>query len=564
MRILQHVVRLKEITSVKNTVFSSTRRLITFRQNMPPPDRWLDYSNVGKVIPGTNIVCFKVPLKNGLLRQVPPEMWFTPKNLIDNMEKECHKLVMVIDLTFTTKYYLKIGMKKGNLKKDLMKKSELEFTKNGVEHLKVFTEGHVIPSDDIVHRFFDAVETKTKATSEKVDVIGVHCTHGINRTGYMVCRYMIERLAFKPEEAIQAFNAARGHDIERENYLDDLRTKTFLEGYQNEGRHRLEQKKPNSRFGSHKRQDRKHRSERSVSQGKDNSYHDQHPSSRDTDLHSGGYHDSTRYEPSMEDRYPYGEYTYEIEEGQRDMESELDYRDRSNHSDHHYYHDKYRGRNDGDNDQHWRHRGGSQENSFWGHGYRGQGYDYRGQGHEHRGQGREHRGQGREHRGQGREHRGQGHEHRGQGQGYGGQGHDFRGQGQGYGGQHYINQGYREQGKGFERQGQNSRGQDYDRSWREDRRMSPEGDWKHSRSGQHNHQQYNSYNSREYKSSNRRQSHEKSDIPQSHERSNRLQSDKYGQREQTRDVKRRNSQQDRHTDHPDTATPQNSGHNSEL
>ncbi|XP_033730808.1 RNA/RNP complex-1-interacting phosphatase-like [Pecten maximus] len=110
---------------------------------MPPPDRWLDYSNVGKVIPGTNIVCFKVPLKNGLLRQVPPEMWFTPKNLIDNMEKECHKLVMVIDLTFTTKYYFKD-----------------EFTKNGVEHLKVFTEGHVIPSDDIVHRFFDAVETK--------------------------------------------------------------------------------------------------------------------------------------------------------------------------------------------------------------------------------------------------------------------------------------------------------------------------------------------------------------------------------------------------------------------
>jgi atypical dual specificity phosphatase len=24
--------------------------------------------------------------------------------------------------------------------------------------------------------------------------LGVHCTHGLNRTGYLICRYMVEKL----------------------------------------------------------------------------------------------------------------------------------------------------------------------------------------------------------------------------------------------------------------------------------------------------------------------------------------------------------------------------------
>ena len=42
-------------------------------------------------------------------------------------------------------------------------------------------------------------------------LVGVHCTHGLNRTGYLVCRYMIQELGVEPEEAIAAFDTARGH-----------------------------------------------------------------------------------------------------------------------------------------------------------------------------------------------------------------------------------------------------------------------------------------------------------------------------------------------------------------
>lgn len=34
-------------------------------------------------------------------------------------------------------------------------------------------------------------------------LVGVHCTHGLNRTGYMVCRYMRDRLGISPHDAIK-------------------------------------------------------------------------------------------------------------------------------------------------------------------------------------------------------------------------------------------------------------------------------------------------------------------------------------------------------------------------
>ena len=35
-------------------------------------------------------------------------------------------------------------------------------------------------------------------------LIGVHCTHGVNRTGYLICRYLIEKLDWDPQKAIDS------------------------------------------------------------------------------------------------------------------------------------------------------------------------------------------------------------------------------------------------------------------------------------------------------------------------------------------------------------------------
>ena len=84
------------------------------------------------------------------------------------------------------------------------------------------TEGHVVPNKHVIKRFFWAVD---EMISRKKDaLIGVHCTHGVNRSGYLICRYLIEKMNWEPSKAIAEFNLHRGHQIERQNYIDNLKS----------------------------------------------------------------------------------------------------------------------------------------------------------------------------------------------------------------------------------------------------------------------------------------------------------------------------------------------------
>ena len=157
------------------------------------PDRWLDYSNVGAVVEGTRFIAFKVPLSKN-------EDW----NLKE-LKRQVPDLKLIIDLTNTKKYY-----------------HPRHCEELGLIHRKIFVPGHVVPNKKIVEEFFSAV-----TECPEPSLIGVHCTHGLNRTGYLVCRWMIEKAGLEPNIAITAFNKARGHEQERENYLEDLRTKAW-------------------------------------------------------------------------------------------------------------------------------------------------------------------------------------------------------------------------------------------------------------------------------------------------------------------------------------------------
>ncbi|XP_067289006.1 RNA/RNP complex-1-interacting phosphatase [Pseudorasbora parva] len=168
------------------------------------PDRWTDYSALGKRIPGTRFIAFKVPLKQALSYRLTQSEAFGPFDLVRMLEKEGQELGLIIDLTFTTRYY------------------KVEDLPNTLYHLKIFTAGHEVPNDATILSFKKAVRHFLHDNENNDKLIGVHCTHGLNRTGYLICRYLIDVDGMKPQKAINLFNASRGHSIERENYLDDL------------------------------------------------------------------------------------------------------------------------------------------------------------------------------------------------------------------------------------------------------------------------------------------------------------------------------------------------------
>ncbi|KAI0229157.1 RNA/RNP complex-1-interacting phosphatase [Lamellibrachia satsuma] len=169
------------------------------------PDRWEDYTAVGERIAGTRFISFKVPLHQGLSGLVEESDRMTPCDLVAKVKSMGHKLGLVVDLTNTSRYY--------NYK---------EIEDLGICYHKIHTEGHVVPSKAVRKNFFASVDEFLHNNVDNDLLVGVHCTHGVNRTGYLVCKYMITRLNFPAKDAIAAFNMARGHPLERSNYIADL------------------------------------------------------------------------------------------------------------------------------------------------------------------------------------------------------------------------------------------------------------------------------------------------------------------------------------------------------
>lgn len=53
-------------------------------------------------------------------------------------------------------------------------------------------------------------------------MIAVHCTHGFNRTGFLISSYLVEKFDYDIAAAIQAFAASRPPGIYKQDYIDEL------------------------------------------------------------------------------------------------------------------------------------------------------------------------------------------------------------------------------------------------------------------------------------------------------------------------------------------------------
>ena len=55
-----------------------------------------------------------------------------------------------------------------------------------------------------------------------LDIVGVHCTHGFNRTGFLISAFMIEEHDWSVDAAVQEFRSARAPGIYKGDYLRDI------------------------------------------------------------------------------------------------------------------------------------------------------------------------------------------------------------------------------------------------------------------------------------------------------------------------------------------------------
>lgn len=167
------------------------------------PPRWLHCPRKGNLVANV-FLPFKVPLSDRYDSEIPDECRFNPEMLNLYLQSLNVKAGMVIDLTNTTRFY-----------------SPDEFTSKEIIHKKIQCKGHgECPDDNAVRMFITLCQSFVSNNPNKL--IGVHCTHGYNRTGFLICCYLVEILDWSVEAAYKAFCDARPPGIIKEGYIQDL------------------------------------------------------------------------------------------------------------------------------------------------------------------------------------------------------------------------------------------------------------------------------------------------------------------------------------------------------
>jgi protein-tyrosine phosphatase len=128
----------------------------------------------------------------------------TPKVFVKEWSS---KLRAVVDISHDSPVYDPRGLEEG-----------------GITYYKFPCVSKHPPTQDEVRSFIELID-KIRAGREVGDerLIGVHCHYGFNRTGFFLVSYLIERLGYRVEDAIQTFADARlPSGIKHNHFIDEL------------------------------------------------------------------------------------------------------------------------------------------------------------------------------------------------------------------------------------------------------------------------------------------------------------------------------------------------------
>uniref|UniRef100_A0A0N5AI49 TYR_PHOSPHATASE_2 domain-containing protein n=1 Tax=Syphacia muris TaxID=451379 RepID=A0A0N5AI49_9BILA len=154
--------------------------------------RWLKYHPIAKIVKGTRFIPFKTPLRqeyfDRLNKSFGNDCLFKVETLIQYVESLGKTLGLVIDLTATNRYY-----------------DPQLYDSYNIKYVKLACKGHYVDKDtNAANRFINIVSRFLHDNADNDNLIGVHCTHGINRTGFLICKYLIEVCGISPHDAIKS------------------------------------------------------------------------------------------------------------------------------------------------------------------------------------------------------------------------------------------------------------------------------------------------------------------------------------------------------------------------
>lgn len=172
------------------------------QMNNSAPQRWLGCPKFGEVIEGLFL-----PMKTLLSDDipVPDEFKFTPEIFFQQMRDRKLNVGLMINLTFSSRYY----------------DSDDIIDDHNVEFKQITCRGHnEAPRPQERAEFIRVCNAFIARNPGKL--IAVHCTHGFNRTGFMICCYLCSERDWSLDAAVAHFASKRPPGIYKKDYLDTL------------------------------------------------------------------------------------------------------------------------------------------------------------------------------------------------------------------------------------------------------------------------------------------------------------------------------------------------------
>ncbi|TRY59183.1 hypothetical protein DNTS_032428 [Danionella cerebrum] len=167
------------------------------------PPRWKNCPRRGQPVAG-KFLPMKTMLGPRYDDKVPEENRFHPSMLSNYLKSLKVKMGLLVDLTNTNRFY-----------------DRADIEKEGIKYVKLACKGHgECPTVENTQMFIRLCEHFIEKTP--TELIGVHCTHGFNRTGFLISAYLVEKMDWSVEAAVAAFAQARPPGIYKGDYLKEL------------------------------------------------------------------------------------------------------------------------------------------------------------------------------------------------------------------------------------------------------------------------------------------------------------------------------------------------------
>ncbi|KAM7136065.1 mRNA-capping enzyme isoform 5-T5 [Molossus nigricans] len=173
------------------------------------PPRWLNCPRRGQPVAG-RFLPLKTMLGPRYDSQVAEENRFHPSMLSNYLKSLKIKMSLLVDLTNTSRFY---------------DRNDIE--KEGIKYIKLKCKGHgECPTTENTETFIRLCEQFNERNPPELIVLfyflGVHCTHGFNRTGFLICAFLVEKMDWSIEAAVATFAQARPPGIYKGDYLKEL------------------------------------------------------------------------------------------------------------------------------------------------------------------------------------------------------------------------------------------------------------------------------------------------------------------------------------------------------